>query len=75
MNATLPGGGTTNLVSPGGIHIVGPITHEGDYTQTGNQIIDGLVTVSKDVVAAGISLVTHPHGGVKAGSDQSGAPV
>ncbi|MNJ52380.1 Phage-related baseplate assembly protein [compost metagenome] len=75
LNATLPDGGSTNLVSPGGIHIVGPITHEGDYTQTGNQIIKGLVTVSEDVVAAGISLVTHPHSGVKAGSDQSGAPV
>ncbi|WP_095159265.1 phage baseplate assembly protein V [Pseudomonas sp. Irchel 3E13] len=75
LNATLPGGGTTNLVSPGGIKIVGPITHEGDYTQTGNQTVTGTVTVSQDVLAAGVSLVQHPHGGVMPGSGQSGKPL
>jgi phage baseplate assembly protein V len=48
LNATLAEGGTTNLVSTGGIHIVGPITHEGDYTQTGNQNVTVLVIVSED---------------------------
>jgi phage baseplate assembly protein V len=75
LNATLPATGTTNLVSKGGINIVGPITHKGDYTQTGNQIVTGKVTVSDDVVAAGVSLVIHPHKGVKSGSDQSGGPI
>lgn len=75
LRAVLPEPGTTELISQGGIHIVGPITHEGDYTQTGNQNITGTVTVSVDVVAAAISLVKHAHGGVKAGPDQSGAPV
>lgn len=75
LNATLVDGGTTNLISKGGINIVGPITHQGDYTQTGNQNVTGKVTVSIDVVAAGVSLVKHPHTGVKFGGDQSGGPV
>lgn len=74
LSATLPDGGTTNLVSQGGIHIVGPITHEGDYTQTGNQTITGKITASVDVVAANISLVNHPHGGVMAGGGITGLP-
>ncbi|PWE46677.1 phage baseplate assembly protein V [Pseudomonas prosekii] len=44
LNATLPNQGTTKLVSLGGIHITGPITHEGDYTQTGNHIVTGKIT-------------------------------
>jgi len=75
LRAHLPAGGTTELISSGGIHLVGPVTHEGDYTQTGdftqtgsysqtgNQTITGKVTVSADVVAAGISLVKHVHVG------------
>lgn len=74
LNATLAEGGTTDLISSGGIHIVGPITHEGDYTQTGNQTITGEVTVSVDVVAANISLVNHPHGNVMPGSAKTGRP-
>ncbi|RON61595.1 baseplate assembly protein [Pseudomonas fluorescens] len=74
LNVTLVEGGTTNLTSTGGIHIVGPITHEGDYTQTGNQNITGKVTVSVDLVAANISLVNHPHGGVMAGGAKTGIP-
>ncbi|MGE8065581.1 phage baseplate assembly protein V [Pseudomonas sp. NPDC089569] len=75
LRAVLPETGTSELISKGGLHIVGPITHEGDYTQTGNQHVTGTVTVSKDVIASGISLVNHPHGGVKFGSDQSGKPL
>jgi len=74
LSATLPEGGTTNLVSQGGIRIVGPITHEGDYTQTGNQTITGKITASVDVVAANISLVKHPHGGVMSGGGITGQP-
>jgi phage baseplate assembly protein V len=74
LNATLPDGGTTNLTSTGGINIVGPITHHGDYTQTGNQNVTGTVTVTEDVVAAGISLVEHPHGGVMPGSGKTWKP-
>lgn len=74
LNATLADGGTTNLVSTGGINIVGPITHQGDYTQTGNQNVTGTVTVTTDVIAAGISLVEHEHGGVMPGSGKTGKP-
>ena len=74
LNAVLANGGTTNLVSTGGITIVGPITHQGDYNQTGNQNVVGLVTVSEDVVAANISLVKHPHGGVLVGGAKTGKP-
>lgn len=75
LNATLADGGTTNLISTGGINLVGDITHQGDYIQTGNQTVTGKVQVSIDVVAAGVSLVKHPHTGVKAGGDQSGVPI
>ena len=75
LNATLVDGGTTNLISKGGINLVGNITHQGDYIQKGNQTVTGKVTVSIDVVAAGVSLVKHPHTGVKSGGDQSGGPV
>ena len=75
LNATLADGGTTNLISTGGINLVGDITHKGDYNQTGNQTVIGRVDVSIDVVAAGVSVVKHPHTGVKAGGDQSGVPI
>lgn len=74
LSAVLPDGGTTELISTGGIHVIGDITHEGNYTQTGNQTVTGKVTVTEDVVAAGISLVTHTHGGVQTGSGKTGAP-
>ncbi|WP_312403987.1 phage baseplate assembly protein V [Pseudomonas rhodesiae] len=75
LNATLPESGTTSLVSKGGINIIGPINHQGDYNQTGNQNVVGRVDVSEDVVAAGVSLVNHLTSGVKQGDDQSGGPV
>jgi len=74
LRAVLPEAGTTELISQGGIHIVGPIIHEGDYTQTGDQLVTGKVTVSEDVVAAGISLVDHLHGGVLIGAGKTGQP-
>ena len=74
LNATLPDSGTTSLVSKGGINIIGPINHQGDYNQTGNQNVVGLVTVSEDVVASTISLVKHLHGGVLVGSAKTGKP-
>lgn len=74
LNATLPDSGTTSLVSKGGINIIGPINHQGDYNQTGNQNVVGLVTVSEDVIAAEISLVKHLHGGVLPGGAKTGKP-
>ncbi|NWD70770.1 phage baseplate assembly protein V [Pseudomonas gingeri] len=75
LSAVLPESGTTDLISKGGIHIIGPITHDGDYThqgntthtgyytQTGNQDITGTITASTDVIAADKSLVGHAHTG------------
>ena len=37
-------------------------------------MIDGIMRATVDVIAAGISLVKHPHGGVKKGDEDSGAP-
>lgn len=74
LRAILPEGGITDLTSTGGINIVGPINHQGDYTQEGNQHVTGTVSVSVDVVAAGISLVEHPHGGVMRGGALTDPP-
>lgn len=75
LRAILPAAGTTELESLGGISIKGPITHQGDYTQTGNQNITGTCTVSEDVIADGVSLVNHTHVGVMPGSGQTGKPA
>ncbi|EWC40205.1 phage baseplate assembly protein V [Stutzerimonas stutzeri] len=60
LTATLPAGGTAQLVAPGGVTILGDVA------------ITGLVTVSEDVIAAGISLVDHRHRGDSGGT--TGAP-
>lgn len=67
LRAVLPAGGSVELICDGGLHIVGPILHQGDYThqgaylQTGSQVVDGQIETTGDVVASGISLVEHPH--------------
>lgn len=65
LTATLPDGGKANLIAPGGVHI------------TGDVLIEGLVTVSKDVVAGpqAISLVKHRHTGVQSGSGTTQMPI
>ena len=45
------------------------------WTLTGDVQVDGKVVVSGDVVGAGISLQSHLHGGVMAGSDETQEPV
>jgi len=62
LSATLPAGGKAQLTAPGGVTILGDVA------------ITGTVTVSEDVVASGISLVTHKHGGVQSGPSTTGAP-
>ncbi len=62
LTATLPTGGKAKLTAPGGVTILGDVD------------ITGLVTVSDDVIAAGISLVKHVHGGVQGGPSKTGAP-
>lgn len=62
LSATLPAGGKAQLTAPGGVTILG------------NVDITGTVTVSEDVIAAGISLVSHVHGGVQSGPSNTGVP-
>jgi phage baseplate assembly protein V len=63
LKAILPDGATTALTSSGGITIIGNIT------------LTGTLTASVDVVANGISLHNHKHGGVTTGSGQTGVPI
>jgi len=62
LEAVLPSGATAMLVADGGITITGDIT------------LTGKLTASDDVIAGGISLKNHKHGGVQAGGAQTGAP-
>lgn len=75
LRAILPEGGITDITSTGGINIVGPINHVGDYTQQGNQAVTGKVTVSEDVIAADISLRNHRTKGVTPGPGVSLEPT
>jgi len=62
LSATLPAGATTALVSDGGISITGDIAVTGKITSTG------------DMIAAGISLDHHVHGGILPGGANTGVP-
>ncbi len=63
LTATLPAGGQGKLTAPGGVSILGDVD------------ITGLVTVSEDVIAAGISLVNHRTKGVTPGNGISEEPT
>ena len=59
-----------HVTSPTAVHIVAPvITSAGDWTHTGT------ITASVDVVADGVSLKTHTHGGVVPGGASTSAPL
>lgn len=62
MTVVMTADGQIHISAPGGINITGPLN------------ISGLVTVSEDVIAAGISLVNHQTTGVTSGNDLSGPP-
>lgn len=69
LTVTLPAGGTAQVDAPGGLTI------NADVTINGNVQIEGKATATEDVVGGGISLKTHKHSGVAAGTAQSGTPV
>lgn len=75
LTATLPEGGKAKITATGGLHVIGPILHEGDYTQTGNQHVTGTVNVTEDVIAADISLINHRTKGVTPGDGVSEEPT
>lgn len=68
LTALLPAGGTVAIDAPGGITLRGPLRVEGDVD------LQGKLTATEDVLAAGKSLKGHKHLGVTAGSAVSGAP-
>lgn len=69
LTATLPNGATALVEAPGGLTIRADVRIEGNVTLTGS------LAASEDVIAAGISLKSHKHGNVQAGTAQSGEPV
>ncbi len=79
LRATLPAGASTELISST-IHFIGQLTLDGDFihngneTKAGNTTQSGSITTTGDVVAGGISLDTHTHGGVTPGMGNTGAP-
>ncbi|MFV0625199.1 phage baseplate assembly protein V [Sphingomonas sp. ac-8] len=62
LTAILPAAGTVRIDAPGGIHLVGPLS------------VDGQISATGDVTGKGVSLATHIHGLVKLGTDKSGKP-
>lgn len=60
LAVTLPAGGTISIAAEGGVTI----------NASGGDVI-----VTGDVIADGISLKSHVHGGVQAGAATTGAPV
>ena len=80
LSAILPTGGTAEIEAQGGITLRGNVTIEGDLQTNGDAAITGDVTVdrgvtaSDDVVADGISLTDHIHGGVSSGSAKTTPP-
>ncbi len=74
LTAILPAGATAEIEAPGGITLRGPVMIEGDVTIQGAVDVSQTVTAATDVVADGISLVDHLHGGVQAGSAKTAKP-
>lgn len=68
LTAVLPEGGTAEVEAPGGLTIRADVTIEGNVTVNGN------VDASEDVTADGVSLKSHVHSGVDAGSSNTGGP-
>lgn len=71
LEALLPDGATATITAPGGL----TINAQAGVTINGDVTLNGTLTASEDVIAEGISLKTHRHGGVQPGSGQSAGPV
>lgn len=71
LEALLPDGATATITAPGGL----TINAEAGVTINGDVRLNGTLTASEDVVAAGISLKSHKHGGVQPGGGQTSTPV
>lgn len=74
LTAAIAQGGNAVLTAPGGVLITGDVTIDGAISISNGASITGSVTASDDVVASGISLIGHTHGGVQGGSSSTGGP-
>ncbi|WP_338401570.1 phage baseplate assembly protein V [Sphingomonas ursincola] len=71
LEALLPDGATATITAPAGL----TINAEAGVTINGDVTLNGTLTATEDVVAAGISLKSHKHGGTQPGGGQTGTPV
>lgn len=69
LTAILPAGATALVEATGGMIL------RGDVRIEGNIDLQGAMNATGDVTAGGISLKSHKHGNIQAGSAQSGPPV
>lgn len=70
LTVAMAAGGRITVLAPDGVQLAAP----GGVSITGDVNIDGTVTVSEDVIAGGISLISHAHGGVQGGNSTTGKP-
>lgn len=56
------------------VRIKAKLILEGDFEHQGNQETTGKITATVDVVAANVSVKSHPHSKVRSGTDDSGPP-
>jgi phage baseplate assembly protein V len=71
LDVALPGGATINILAAGGVTID---ASNGGVSITGDLTVQGKVTASDEVEAAGIKLTKHKHLGVQAGGAKTGLP-
>jgi len=74
LTAILPASATAVIEAPGGITLRGDVTIEGDLAVQGAAQVDETLTAAEDVVADGISLIEHKHGGVASGAAETDPP-
>ena len=74
LTAILPANGTALIEATGGIILRGDVTIDGDLTVQGAAQVDETLTATEDVVADGISLTGHTHGGVQPGAADTDPP-
>lgn len=72
LDVTLPAGATAAIVARGGVVIDAT---DGGLEIKGDLTVRGQVKADDDVIAGGISLQTHKHKGVQAGTAQTQEPV
>ena len=56
------------------VRIKAKLILEGDFEHQGNQKTEGMISATVDVVAADVSVKSHPHINVRSGTDDSGPP-